>query len=135
MNAPTIDHIVSAAGAMRLVCAGADLSTVIRAERLQLRALDRDWADETLAALLRRLHEKSLARVNGCGSAGKCHARPSAKTPAVGERCIRLAAGVSEIPLGMSGFHTARANHGPAGASSEQSLRRARAGALQRGAP
>lgn len=119
MNAISIDRTVTAAGAMRVICAVADLPTIIRTERLQLRALDRGWADETLAALLRRMHD-DLARGNGCGSAGKCHARPSAKTPAVGERCSRVAAGMSG-PLGMSGFHTARANHGPAAAFEHRS--------------
>lgn len=125
MSRPAIDHIVSAAGAMRLVCAGADLPTVIRAERLQLRALDRGWADETLAALLRRLHQHSLARANGWGSAGKCPASSPAKTPAAGDRDGCSAACNDLLPE--------RAGHGPAGASSEQSLRRARAGAIHGG--
>ncbi len=45
--------------------------------------------------------EISLAQANGRGSAGECPARHSAKTPAVQERVIRVAAG--------SGLASARA--------------------------
>jgi hypothetical protein len=124
MKRPAIDYIVSAAGAMRLLCAGADLPTVIRAERLQLRALDRGWADERLAALLRRMHQR-LARANGWGSAGQCPASSPAKTPAAGDR--------DGCPAACNDLLPERASHGPAGASSEQPLRRARAGAIHGG--
>ncbi|MBL8260893.1 MAG: hypothetical protein JNM58_00610 [Xanthomonadaceae bacterium] len=113
MNAPAHDHVTSAAGAMRLVCSGADHATVVRAERLQLRAFDRNWADEALAALLRRLATRhSLARANGWGSAGKCPASASAKTPAAGGRDGGSAACCTHVL-------PARASHGPAPASSE----------------
>jgi hypothetical protein len=83
-------------------------------------------------AVLRHM-QQSPAQANGWGSAGQCPASHCAKTPAVGERCNRVAAGM--LGLSMSGYLTARANHGPAGASSEQTLRRARAGAIHRSGP
>ena len=120
------DQVTSAAGVMRLIQAHASYSTVIRAERLQLRAMDRAWPDDTLAALLRSLMQRRLARTqNGRGSAGQCPATTSSKTPAVGERFGRDAA--CNLPA-------AGASHGPAMALSEHSLRRHRAGAICGGA-
>ena len=121
-----LEQVTSAAGVMRLIQAHASYSTVIRAERLQLRTMDRAWADDTLAALLRRLTQHRLARTqNGRGSAGQCPARTTAKTPAIGAQ-VRRDAASKVLP--------ARANHGPAMALSEHSLQRHRAGAFERGA-
>lgn len=121
-----LDQVTSAAGLMRLIQAHASYSTLIRAERLQLRAMGRAWADDTLVALLRRLTQHRLARTqNGRGSAGQCPATTSAKTPAIGAQVRRDAA---------SKLLPARANHGPAMALSEHSLRHHRAGAFHQGA-
>ncbi len=123
-----LEQVTSAAGVMRLIQAPASYSTVIRAERLQMRAMGRAWSDDTLAALLRRLTQHRLARTqNGRGSAGQCPATTSAKTPAAGEQVRRDAA--------SNKVHLARASHGPAMALSEHSLRRHRAGAFSRGTP
>jgi hypothetical protein len=104
---------LSAAAQMRQIRALCGHAATVRAERLQIRAIERDWADEQLAALLLRLaHKHSLTRAKGWGSAGQCPASTSAKTPAAGERDGGLAACYSHLL-------PARASHGPAPGSSE----------------
>lgn len=86
-----------------------------RAERLQIRALEREWtavvSEQLLARLLQHAERaedrllaeafdrrqwsrsrNSLARVKGWGSAGKCPAEHDAKTPESGTSVCRVAA-------------------------------------------
>lgn len=103
---------LSAAAQMRQIRALCGHAATVRAERLQIRAIERDWADDQLAALLRQVAEKcSLTRANGWGSAGKCPAPSVAKTPAAGTWYGGPAACNRHLPTGAS--------QGPAAASFE----------------
>ena len=90
-----------------------------RAERLQIRALEREWSVASTEQLLGRLLQhaeqaedrllaeafdrrqwsrsrNSLARANVRGSAGQCHAGHDAKTPATKAQECRVAADAVE---------------------------------------